>query len=206
MKQFQDLNSAFRSDARRISSTNWKLASVRPYRVGELLVRGHHCWPEGAQLALGPGRFELTIFRRDDCANLMADVQRGEAEFALIVDLPVIVLAYRLGELGAWNDVPFSWHLQATKAKIVPRLDHAAEARALLWISLVGAEDGIIQAQRGMTLSPAFTFALREAIRAQAMTTFDSEECTLAISRLYLKHPSIAERLSLAAARTMGNE
>ncbi len=205
MKQFQDLNSAFRSQARRIS-TNWKLPSDRPYRVGELFLRGHHRWPEAAQLVHGPCRFELTLFRRDVCANLVADVQRGEAEFALTVDLPVIVLAYRLGELGAWNDVPFSWHLQPTKAKIVPRLDHAAEARALLWISLVGADDGIIHAQRGMTLSPAFTFALQQAIRAQAMMTFDSEECTLAISRLFLSRSNIEERIASASARTRGNE
>jgi hypothetical protein len=130
----------------------------------------------------------------------------SRARPSLIVDLPVIVLGYRFGEEGAWSDVPFSWHLQATKAKIAPRLDHAEEARALLWISLVGADDGIIHAQRGMTLSPAFTFALRRAIRAQAMRSFDSKECILAISRLYLEHSTVVERLSLDCVRTKGNE
>ena len=165
IKQFRDLNREFRSHASRISADR-KQASVGPYRVGEMLLRGHHRWPEGAQLVHGEGQFELTLFRRDVCANLVADVHRGKAEFALIADLPVIVFAYRLGEDGAWSDVPFSWHLQTTKAKTVPPLDRAEEARALLWISLVGADDGIIHAQRGMTLSPVFTFALRQAIRA----------------------------------------
>ena len=115
MRQFQDVNRAFRSRASRIS-TNWKRACVGPYRVGELLLRGHHRWSEGAQLVHDARQFELTLFRRDVCANLVADVQRGEAEFALIVDLPIMVFAYRLGELGSWTDIPFSWHTQATKA------------------------------------------------------------------------------------------
>jgi len=76
----------------------------------------------------------------------------------------------------------------------------------LLWISLVGAEDGIIHAQRGMTLSPGFSRALHDAIRAQALMAFDAKECTLAISRVVLNHPSTIDRLSLAVARTMGNE
>jgi hypothetical protein len=76
----------------------------------------------------------------------------------------------------------------------------------LLWISLVGAEDGMIYAQRGMTLSPGFTRALNDAIRAQALMAFDPEECTMAIARVFLDYPTTVARLPLALARTMGNE
>ena len=86
-----------------------------------------------------------------------------------------------------------------------PRCGRRAEARALLWITLVGAEDGIIHAQRGMTLSPAFTRALHDAIRDQAMGRFDPSDCTAAISRLYLPHLDTVDRLASAVARTMGN-
>ena len=101
----------------------------------------------------------------------------------MIVEPPVIVLAYRFGHSIPWSDVPYSWHLQPVAWRVVPSLDHSPEARALLWISLVGADDGIIHAQRGMTLSPCFTRALHDAIRAQALTAFDAEECTTAISQ-----------------------
>ena len=75
----------------------------------------------------------------------------------------------------------------------------------MLWITLVGARDGIIHAQRGMTLAPPFTRALHEAIRAQAMSAFDPEECTLAISSIYLEFPGTVDRLTMAAVRTIGN-
>ncbi len=75
----------------------------------------------------------------------------------------------------------------------------------MLWITLVGAGDGIIHAQRGMTLSPSFTRALHDAIRTQAMSAFHPEGCTRAISRIYLKYPSMVDRLSIAMVRTMGN-
>ena len=80
------------------------------------------------------------------------------------------------------------------------------ETRALLWISLVGADDGIIHAQRGIALSPSFTLALHGAIRAQALTAFDPEQCTLAISKIFLSRPATVDRLPQAVARTMGNE
>ena len=205
MKRFQSLKHAFRSELGRFA-TKSMLPAARPYRVGELFLCGRRRWPEGTQLVLAPDRIELTLFRREPTAGLLADVQRGEAELALIVDMPVIVLAYRIGEFGVWNDVSFCWHLQPTERRIVPGLGASSEARALLWISLVDAQDGIIRVQRGMTMSPAFTFAFLHAVRAQAMRPFDSTECTLAISRLYLAHPTIRERLSLTSTRTRGNE
>ena len=88
----------------------------------------------------------------------------------------------------------------------MPPRFHNAEMRILVWISLVGARDGIIHAQRGMTLSPGFTAAIHEAIRAQVTSSFSPELCTAAISRLYLQYPDVADRLLLAVARSKGNE
>ena len=149
---------------------------------------------------------ELTLFRSDIHEDIVNEVRRGQAEFALIVEPPLIVLAYRFGQSIPWDDVPYSWHLQPVSWRVVPSVDHSPEARALLWISLVGAEDGIIHAQRGMTLSPSFTRSLHDAIRTQALMAFDPEDCTSAISRVFLNYPSTVDRLSLAEARTMGNE
>jgi hypothetical protein len=178
---------------------------VPVYRVGESFCHGRHVWPEGAQLAYSLGGHELTLFRSDIDEGLINDVRCGQAEFALIVEPPVIVLAYRFGESIPWSDVSYCWHLQSEEMRIVPPLEQSPEARALLWITLVGAEDGVVHAQRGMTLSPDFTRALHEAIRGQAMKAFDPEECTWAISSVFLKYPRTVDRLALAAARTMGN-
>ena len=179
---------------------------VPVYRVGELLKQGRRGWPEGSQFSFGPGCYELSLFHQKIDDDLVEGVRRGPAEFALIVVAPVIVLAYRFGESILWNDVPYSWHLQPATRRFVPALVDSPETRSLLWITLVGAGDGIIHAQRGMTFSPSFTRVLHEAIRTQAMSAFRPEDCTKAISRIYLKYPKTVDRLAIASARTMGNE
>jgi hypothetical protein len=176
------------------------------YRVGEIFHRNCRQWPEGAQFIVRPGGPELTLFQTEIRPGLVDEVRRGPAEFALIVEPPVIVLAYRFGESIPWSDVPYSWHLQPEQGRAIPTLVNSPEARALLWITLVGTSDGIIHAQRGMTLSPSFTRALHQSIRDQAISAFDPEECTLAISSIYLRSFSTVDRLRIAAARTMGNE
>ena len=205
MRQFQDLDRGFRR------KTGRKVAQpqVRPistYRVGELYHQGHNSWREGAQFTYISSGLELAVFHRDISEALITDVKRGPTEFAIIVEPPLIILAYRFGNSISWNDVPYCWHLQPSGGRVLPTLSPSPEARVLLWVSLVGADDGIIHAQRGLTLSPSFTFALHHSIRTQAMTSFRPEDCTSAISRLYLDHTTITDRLSLALVRTMGNE
>jgi hypothetical protein len=175
------------------------------YRVGEPFRRGRREWPEGAQLVFGSGGPELTVFHREIGDDLVDDVRRGPAEFALIVELPLIVLAYRLGESIPWNNVPYSWHLQPEQRRVIPSELHAIDERSLLWITLVGATDGIIHAQRGLTLSPDFTQSLHEAIHAQAMTAFEAIECAAAISSIYLRKMPMVDLLAMAKTRTMGN-
>jgi hypothetical protein len=185
----------------------WAKRSVVPvYRVGEQFCRGRVMWPQGGHFTYSPGGLELTLFRSDIRDGVVNEVRRGEVELALIVELPLIVLTYRFGQSIPWNDVPYSWHMQPASWRVVPSVERSLQARALLWITLVGTEDGIIHAQRGVTLSPIFTQSLHGAIRTQALMAFDPEECTSAISKVFLNYPTTIDRLALAEARTMGNE
>jgi hypothetical protein len=179
---------------------------VPTYRVGEPLQRGRRCWPVGAQYSYSLNGHELTLFASDINDNLVHDLRYGEAEFAVIVEHPVLVLGYRFGDSIHWSDVPFSWHMQPAHCRVTPPLESSPETRALLWITLVGADDGIIHAQRGMTLAPGFTCILQNAIRAQASTPFDPDLCTTVIGHLFVAHPNTLSRLPLVQARTMGNQ
>jgi hypothetical protein len=118
---------------------------------------------------------------------------------------PVLLFAYRFGHSIPWSDVPYCWHLQPRHARIVPPAEAGGEERALLWITLVGADDGIIHAQRGMTLAPEFTQAIHSAIRHQAHGGFHPDDCISALRDLYLSHPLPEQRLALARSRTIGN-
>ena len=179
---------------------------VPVYRVGELLQRGRRHWPEGTQYSYGLNGHELTLFLSDVNDHIVHDLRYGEAEFAVIVEHPVLVLAYRFGQSIRWSDVPYTWHMQPAHCRVTPPLESSPETRALLWITLVGADDGMIHAQRGMTLAPAFTRALQDAIRAQASTPFDPDLCTTTIGDLLVAHPNTLSRLHLAQARTLGNQ
>ncbi len=179
---------------------------VPVYRVGEKLRKGRDTWPEGGHFICSPCGHELTLFRSDIDADLIHEVRCGQSEFALVVEPPVIVLAYRFGQAEPWSDISYSWHLQPEEWRVVPSLLLSPEARALLWITLVGSEDGIIHAQRGVTLSPHFTRMLHTAIRNQAINAFNPEECTTAVSKIFLWYPTPVDRLALAIAQTRGNE
>jgi hypothetical protein len=204
MKHYQDIEQVIRFRTSR-DRTPAAPPLVPVYRVGEPFQRGRGTWPEGAQFSCSPAGHELTLFYSDISDDMVDEVRRGKAEFAMIVEDPVIVFAYRFGRSIPWADALYSWHLQPAKWRVVPPLDASPEARALLWVSLVSAEDGIIRAQRGLTLSPTFTRALQGAIRAQAMTVFDPTQCTSVISKIFLNHPTTLDRLSLAVAQTIGN-
>jgi hypothetical protein len=205
MRQFQGLDQQLRSRTDR-KDTQPKVSPISTYRVGELYHEGHKNWREGTHFTYSPSGLKLTLFHRDISKDMIADVQRGPAEFAMIVEHPLIVLGYRFGNSISWNDVPYCWHLQPSGRRVIPALDPSPEARVLLWVSLIGTNDGIIHAQRGLTFSPTFTSILHHALRRQAMTSFIPEDCTSAISRLYLNNSTIIDRLSLAVVRTAGNE
>jgi len=179
---------------------------VPVYRVGEKLREGRDTWPEGSHFTCSPCGYELTLCCSNITDDLIHEVRCGQCEFALVVEPPVIVLAYRFGHSDCWNDISYCWHLQPQEWRFVPSGVLSPEARALLWITLVGSDDGIIHAQRGVTFSPRFTRMLHTAIRNQAMNAFNPEECTTAVSKIFLWYPTPVDRLSLAIARTQGNE
>jgi hypothetical protein len=173
--------------------------------VGEPLQRGRRRWPTGTQYSYGSNGHELTLFRADVNDQVVQDVRFGEGEFAATVQLPLIILSYRFGESISWSDVPYCWQMQPAHCRVVPPQESSPETRALLWITLVGAHDGIIHAQRGMTLAPEFTRVLNNAIRAQARLPFDPDLCMTAIGDLLVFYPNPLSRLACADVRSFGN-
>lgn len=178
---------------------------VPSYRVGEPFEAGRARWPEGAQYAHGKSGHELTLFAASPTAEMVAGVRRGQARFALSLAGPVFYLAYCFEGWAGWGDAPYCWHLQHRAARATPPEPASPEWRALLWITLVGADDGLIHAQRGVTLSPDFTRELHRAIRAQAASPFDPLECVLATAEACRERPDAARRLEAAYAWSVGN-
>jgi hypothetical protein len=177
---------------------------VPAYRVGEKLRPGSRSWPEGARYSYGLCGHELILSQPRVDPALEKAVGRGPVEFALVVEAPLIVLIYRFGNVVPWGNAPFAWHLQPEESRIFPPGDKSG-ARTLLGITLVGSDDGVIYAQRSVTLSPMFTRELHHAIREQAMTPFDAEAYVRAVGIVYLHRPQSSALVRRAIARTAGN-
>jgi hypothetical protein len=177
---------------------------VPAHRVGEPLRPGCSEWPEGSRYEYGPAGHELVLFRSEIDADLLAAVGRGPCEFALIVEPPLFVLGYRFGRVVPWESAPFAWHLQPATQRVLPPADFPG-LRTLLSLRLVDSEDGIIRAQRSVTLSPDFTRALHRVLRIQAEQPFDPEAYVRAVSALYLGRPSTTDLVDRAVVRSPGN-
>jgi hypothetical protein len=180
--------------------------AVPRYRVGEPLQRGRRTWPRGAQYHHAGYGHELILFEPDVDEAKVQDVRFGEGEFAVVVRPPLLVFAYRFGTSIPWGDTPYNWYMQPPQSRLLPTEPANPQTRALLWITLAGCDDGIIHAQRGMTLDPDFSRTLHRGIRALALTPLDSEACACAVHDLLVDHPTTDDRLALASARTIGNQ
>lgn len=202
MKRLRNYSSTL--NALTLGPPEGRTLQVPAYRVGEPLRAGCGSWPEGSRYSFGLSGHELILARPNVDAELEDAVGRGPAEFALVVEAPLIVLIYRFGHVIPWSSAPFAWHLQPEESRILPPHDKPG-GRTLLGITLVGSDDGIIHAQRSVTFSPDFTGSLHLAIREQAAERFDPEAYVRSVGILYLHRPATTALLKRAVARTAGN-
>ena len=79
--------------------------------VGQLYHPGRTRWPEAGQYQLRGGTHELVMFWPNLSVRDIAAVRRGQCEFAVLVQQPVIWLLYRFDGACDWSDAPFSVHL-----------------------------------------------------------------------------------------------
>lgn len=178
-----------------------QLQGTRPYRVGEPYRAGQAPPPEGSILTLDRLGYSLVIAQSNLSPSTIETIRQASMELALIFEDPLVVLAYRFGPDAAWDSVPYAWPLAtaASRNRVLPPARTQADLRALLWITLVDADTGIIAAQRGIALEPGFTARLNEAIRHQVRSVFDGNAYVSAISRVYINHPDVTTLVSQRA-------
>lgn len=170
---------------------------LTPYQVGALYNPRRTSYPETGQFNFRSGQHELVLFYRSPTAKEVAEVRSAPFSIGLFVDLPSIVLLYRLGK-SPWSDAPYSWHLVPEAERTLPAVADSAETRALLLVFLVDASTGILRAMRQVTMSPAFTHALHDAIHHQASLPWSSGEYDRHLQGLYRRFPSSADMVPKA--------
>lgn len=175
------------------------------YRVGELYSPTRRSWTEGQEYNYRAGQHEMRFFWRSPRAAEVREFKQGACEFALVVQQPVILLLFRIGNAAPdWSDAPYSIHLVSEAERVVPPPAQMAEPHAVLVIHLVDAATGILRVNRVVTWSPAFTAAMHLAIREQSALPWDAAAYDRKLAALYARYHTSRALLTLAASRTEG--
>ena len=164
-------------------------------------------YPETGEYNYSSKGHELTLFYRHPSFSEIEDVQHGQAEFAFVVEGPIIFFLYRFGEDIPWSDAPYSWHLVPEGDRALPEADTPPESRARLTTVLVEGESSIVRAIRNTTFSAEFSRALEDAIREQATKPgVGSELYDRVLQEARLQYPTTADLVMMAQHRTVGED
>ena len=147
-------------------------------------------WLEGAdyQYRLGSHRLVLATCGGARCCE--AAVGRAEAEFALVVEGPLLVFGSRFGDTRPWIwAAPYNWHFAPPAERVVPAaVPLTPETYSRLWatlrITLVDTATGRDRIGRAVALRPEFTHALQGVLREQAMRPFQVAAADRALDAL----------------------
>ncbi len=143
------------------------------------------------EFRFGVHELRLTGLRLDDLVG-------EEAEFSLVEEGPLLLLAYRFGQMVPWSCAAFEGR---SRDGCPPPVGGPFEERALLSVILTGRD---APARINYTLSLDFTRALHQAIRERLRSSFDPAGAALALDRLCHRWPSVHALVSKSRLRTVG--
>ena len=103
----------------------------------------------------------------------------------ILTQRPIIFFLLRFEGVSSWADAPYSFHLVPVEERSLPPDHLSPQTRAVVTVLLVEARSGIVQAIRVVTLSPAFTRRLFEAIRQQVLQPFDLAYYDATLAEIY---------------------
>ncbi len=173
------------------------VGALTPFR------EGHDLWPPGSHYRHHRRGHELIRVVQKVGGDHVEAVLRGRAEFALLVDEPLIIVCSRFGAALPWAEGAFHWHRVPQPDRAWPALADGPDSGAALDVSLVEALDGRVRAHRRVTLSPGFTRVLHEALLEQARFTYDPNEEGRALATLFRHYPMVEAMVAFATVRAV---
>jgi hypothetical protein len=180
------------------------MSQLYRYQVGQPYIPGRRNWPEAVEYNYRQGAHELRAFLPNLRPWEVEAIREGPCEFALAVERDVLFLLYHFGKALPWSDAPYSWHLVPEDQRTLPEPAGLVEPHDTMQIVLVDALTGIVKALRMVSFSPAFTVALRSAIRDQAARPWPGgDEYNRQLDAIY-GHYSSEQLLARAVSRTEG--
>lgn len=173
-------------------------------KSSEIRAKGATKWPEGARYVYNQAGHHLSLSIRGVTAAQIKAVRGEEAEFALFVDEPLILVCSRFGSAVPWMIAIFCWHLAPGPMRsLTPAARSPGEQSLRLAVRLLELRDGSVRAEREMSLDLDFTRALHEAILDQARLNFDPRSLERAQTGLECRYPTPPAVVARARVRCL---
>lgn len=137
------------------------------YSLWKPLQKGMRCHKDGVHFNFAGGVYSLTYFLENPTFCEIDSIRHGEAEFALVKYRDILFFLSRFGNMN-WADAAYSWWINPPEDRTLPGTDLASEMGIQIPVMLVDRISGLLLGIRNITLSPAFTRVLCDAIAAQA--------------------------------------
>lgn len=162
------------------------------FEVGQPYCPGRINWQETCEFSWRGGQLELLLVWEQPTPAEIEGVARAPMWVGFKIEGPLIFFLVRFEGVSSWADAPYSFHLVPIEERSSPPERLSPETRAVVTVLLIEAQSGIVQAIRVVTLSPAFTRRLFDAIRQQAQQPFDVGFYDAALAAIY-EHSSSEE-------------
>lgn len=178
-----------------------------PYKEGRIYPRSlplgrDGCWPEEALYTYdSEGHTLLVYFPRVE-VHERRDFCEGEAEFALLYDLPVIFLLFRFGG-QFWAEAPFSVHFVAERKRSTTVIEPNGLVRSDIEVHLVDSTTQVLAVRRRLTLPDEFALKVEEMMWEQITTGWDGREHYVAALERITRLEETEDLLERSVCRTL---
>jgi hypothetical protein len=167
--------------------------------------RGGAPRPPGSYYQYRSDRHELirVIGRIED--EHRAAIGRGDAEFALVLEGPLLVFCSRFGAALPWSGSAYHWHRVPRAERTLPPAG-AADAGVAMDVRLIEPREVRAEVARVVMLPAPFARVLHEAILEQARCSYDPSSERRALEGLRRRCPTLGALVAYATLRTVAQD
>ena len=169
---------------------------MRVVTLGELYSPNVTSYKEGIYYNWDKVGNVLQLFLPNPSPREMKAILAGKVSFNLVTYPECLFLLVQF-EGMPWWDAPYSWWIVPENQRIQPPELKENES-LLLFIVLVNANTGIVEALRKISLPESFSEALIKAVKEQIQNPVDSQLYNQRIDKVYRIYSSPAEMLKIA--------
>jgi hypothetical protein len=163
------------------------LTNMTTLAVGQPYIPGRHSWPEAYEFNYYQGGLELRLFFKGTQKSEKLAVKKGKVALHFLYEPPVIYVTFQFKKQGQeLNGIcNYTIHKIPPAYQVIP---DPLPGHLMLWIHLVEATTGILQANRMVSVPFGELVA---AIQDQARQPFDGQAYDAAVKEYLAQYDDV---------------